>query len=266
MTMMSEGAVNTPAGAITPEKRMHNARDLQQLPSATPSKSIPAGWNRFLFNGQSWKLHPSGGIDWYLYTNASKPVNFTLSHWGTTFQNNLELAEFKKANGRDYTEEQQILRLHSNEPFFSILLPFNKGNDVYGKNITTLPGRKIKLKTTGGEWTIAREGYSFAGKDSQIVALVNGGKKIANPNGTIALEGGSMIVECKGSNMRVRVHGNTGNRKITVANKTVTLSSKNGATVSKTTKGSVVTIAYKSSSKDLSPGQQGYTEYLFTVK
>jgi len=266
MMMMSEGAVNTPAGNITPEKRMHNGRDVQQLPTATAVKNIPAGWNRFLFNGQQWKLHPSGGINWYLYTNASKPINFTMAQWGTSFQNNVEQEEFKKTNGRDYTEEQQILRLESNEPFFSILLPFNKGADIYDKNITALGGGKIKLKTAEGEWTIGKQGYVFAGKDSQVVALVNNEKHIANANGSIALEGGTMLVECKGNNMRVLVHGNSGDRKITIANKAVTVSGKNTATVSNTSKGSVVTIAYKSSGKDLSPGQPGYTEYLFTVK
>ena len=67
--------------------------------------------------------------------------------------------------------------------------------------------------------------------------------------------------------LKVRVHGNSGNRKITVANKSLVYSGKNnGTTVTNTSKGTIITINYKSNSKDLSPGQKGYTEYLFTVK
>jgi len=266
MMMMSEGPVTTATGAITPERRMHNNKDLQQLPVATAMKTIPEGWNRFLFTGQKWKKHPSGGIDWYLYTNSSKPVNFTLAQWGSTFQNLPELEEFKKTNGRDYTEEQQILRMRSNEPFFAVLLPFEKGNDIYGKNITASPSKKMKIKTGEGEWIISREGYVMAGPGKELVALI-GNKKLSNANGTIALNGGTMIVEANGTEVKVRVHGNSGTRKITVANKSLVASVRyEGVTVTASSSGTAITIPYKSTTNDLSPGQKGYTEYLFTVK
>jgi len=266
MMMMSEGAVETPAGAVTPEKRMYNYRDVkqQQLPSATPVKSIPAGWNRFAFNGQSWKKHISGGIDWYLYTNTSRPVNFTLSQWGTNWLNVVEAAEFRKSNGREYTEEQQILRVQNNEPFFSVLLPFTKGDRSYEGTVTTLPGKKIQVKQATDVLTIDEAGVVMKKGNSDLLALLRSGKKI--DNGRFFVEGGIMGLEYSKSKLVIRVHGKSGIRTIRVPFGVVRPQTKYGDALIKSAQGNtVITIDYKNNKTDLPAGQKGYTEYIFAI-
>jgi len=264
MLMMSEGAVTTPVGPVTPERRMHNFKDLQQLPVATTVKNTAPGWNRFTFNGQAWKKHPAGGIDWYLYTSSSKAQSFTISQWGTSWQSNVEAAEFKRTNGREYTEEQQILRLQSKEPFFSILIPFNKGDRSYERSITTLTGRKIQVKQDDDIITISDDGVVIKRSDADILALLKTGKKINN--GRIALEGGVMGLEYSKNELVIRVHGNPGIRTIKLPFKTVRPQGKYTDTrIGSAQANTVITIDYKNNKTDLPAGQKGYTEYIFTI-
>ncbi|MBK7372346.1 MAG: hypothetical protein IPJ09_13055 [Saprospiraceae bacterium] len=70
------------------------------------------------------------GIDWNLYTWSPGASQFSLAHWGTTWQNDNEVIDYKKSNLTDYTEEQQILRLRITAPVTNVLCPYLKGEDL----------------------------------------------------------------------------------------------------------------------------------------
>ena len=70
LNLMAQGAVTTPAGAVTPVERTHTPDQNttpEKLPSAGPPFPLPAGVNKFGFTGQ-WR------IDWDLYTEAAAPL------------------------------------------------------------------------------------------------------------------------------------------------------------------------------------------------
>lgn len=263
MQMMSEGPVKTPGGPVTPVKRMYNNNDKKELPSATPVKQIEGGWKRFGFNGQPWKLHPSGGIDWYLYTYVSKPVNVTLSHWGTNWQNAEEQAEFRKSNGRDYTEEQQIIRMQSKEPFLSIILPYLKGTNPYSQGIRELTGKQLLLQQQEDELRVGARGMVVQTTKGGIIALLKPGEKIQEDG--FSIEGGIAGLEYNDKTIWIRVHGNSGQRVITVPYKKIKpLETYTGIGLKATANGTIITIQYKNNSSDLPVGEKGYTEYKFT--
>jgi len=264
LPMMSEGAVQTTVGPITPEKRMHNNGSLQQLPSATPVKTIPAGWNQFAFNGQSWKTHFSGGINWNLYSYSGQPMNFTMAQWGTSWQNSTEQNEFKRTNGRAYTEEQQILRLQSNEPFFTVLVPYPKKSQAYQKTVGLLSGKQMQLKQADDDLMLSANGMTAQNKQGGIIALLSADKKIVQ-NG-FSVEGGIAGIDYNKTGFTIRVHGNSGVRKIMVPfKKTVPSKTYTGLTLRPDKNGTLIIIDYKNNNTDLPAGEKGYSEYSFTV-
>jgi len=82
----------------------------------------------------------------------------------------------------------------------------------------------------------------------------------------ISISGGTAEVESSDKEIRIRVHGNTGKRIITVPfalgytgrDKAVLIIPAGGTTQ--------ISISYKSSGIDLLPAEQGYIEYIFTRK
>jgi hypothetical protein len=123
LNLMAQGAVQTPAGPVTPEERTHTP-DQKTTPEKLPSGGKPfdlaAGLNQFGFTGQ-WL------IDWDLYTDCDTPLQAAVGNWGNTWIPSTELGQFRKAQGKPYEERQHILRLRGSDRIRTLILPYRKG-------------------------------------------------------------------------------------------------------------------------------------------
>lgn len=265
MMMMSEGPVGTPAGNIMPEKRIYNNSNLQQLPSGTAVKNINPGLNRFSFTGQSWVAHATGGINWNLYTLSGSSMAFSLADWSTTWQNQEEQEEFVKTNHRPYSEEQEIIRLKSNTPFFTILLPVHKGKDVYSAGVQqTENGNAFQIAVNNGEIRIGKNGYYAKDDERVVVASWNPAERTVI-NG-YSLSGGYSEIEKTKTKLKLRVHGNGGNRTIGLPYKVTLDGASKDITVRNTSTGCSIAVVYKAGTMELASGDKGYTEYNFSLQ
>ena len=264
MNFMSEGPVQTPAGAVTPLTRIHNDRDKKELPAATTVMPMPAGLAKFTFTGQLWNplYHPSSGIDWDVYSISANPAQFTLSQWTTTWQNSVEAFEFSKANGRTYSEGQQILRIKGGSEFFMVILPYNKG-EKYQNPLARIAEGVYLLQDGNDSVLITRTG--LWSKDNESITAGAWGKEAFISSG-YAISGGPAEMEIKGSTISIRIHGNSGMRKFRVPITGIS-SPDPGQIKVVTQKGfSEWSINYAGSGKDLLSTERGYKEYLFTIK
>ncbi|MEP6728690.1 MAG: hypothetical protein ABJC98_22895, partial [Bacteroidota bacterium] len=264
MMMMSEGPVATPAGNITPEKKIHNNGNLQQLPSGSPAKAISPGVNRFAFTGQQWTSHVTGGINWYFYTLSDNSMDFSLADWTTTWQNQTEQEEFAATNHRTYSEEQQIIRLKSTKPFFTLLLPFFKGKDIYAAGVEKINGGQgFRVKLKNQELVISKSGYYM--KDEKRFVMASWSKGSIESNG-YGVSGGCAELENAGGKLIVHIHGNAGKRIMVLPFAVKPEGSPKEVVIKSSAAGSLLTIDYSGGSLDLASGEKGYKEYIFTIK
>lgn len=264
MLMMSEGAVRTPAGLITPEKRIYDNNKRKELPRASPVKELSPGLNRFVFNGQQWPAHPANGINWELYTLSSSNMQFTVAEWGTTWQNTIETNEFKATNKRAYSEEQQIIRLHSDKPFFNILLPYVKGENPYQESVKSISPNSVLVEQQGNDIIISPDYYVAKTKDGFCGALLSSSAQFSY-NG-ITITGGYTELEYDARTVKIRVHGNTGNREIKLPFALQRTGSLTGIQMENTRSNTVLTINYRATGNDLPNGEKGYAEFTFNRK
>lgn len=264
MPMMSDEAVNTPVGPITPLKKLHNNGSKKQLPEATALKHLRSGLNRFVFTGQSWPAHPANGINWELYTYSQGQMDFTMADWGTTWQNTPEVNEFRKTNKRNYSEEQQFIRLRSDKPFFNVLLPYAKDQNPYGDNIKTPSAGIISIEQNGQDVMISPDFFYLKTKDGFSAALLSETSRLTYER--ISISGGYTELEYNTDTVKVRVHGNPGERKITLPFLLKTTGKKSGVQVETLSGNTVLTVNYQSMNYNLSNGKKGYQEYTFKRK
>jgi hypothetical protein len=265
MLFMSQDAVNTPAGDITPVDKTYNVSGSSpQLPEATQEKNMNAGLEKFSFTGQDWpqKVHSTGGINWDMYAVTNSATSFTLSQWTNLWQNSQEVDQFRVTMQKQYSETQQILRVKSAAPFFHVLLPYFKGSDPY-KNKVQLAAGKMRIQYGNGQLLLTATSYLYSGID-KIVAASFSTQSFSGKG--IEISGGIAEVEIINGDIKIRVHGNSGKRIINLPfavqasgkNNEVQLTSKNNATQ--------VIIDYKSKGIDILSSEQGYTEYVFKKK
>ncbi|HEY3841462.1 MAG TPA: hypothetical protein VGL72_33055, partial [Bryobacteraceae bacterium] len=127
--LMATGSVTTPAGPVTPVTRFSAGcqQPAGQLPSSGGVFALSPGLQRFTFTGANWPKHPSGGIDWDLYSMpAAGTGKFFIGNWGHGCHGSREMGEYQAANGAPFAESQHILRIHDTEGFTTILLPYPK--------------------------------------------------------------------------------------------------------------------------------------------
>ena len=156
MNFMAAGPVQTPVGPLMPDLRMCLRNDLPKekgnpdpdprLPSGGPVFHLPAGVNALGFTGESWKGHPSGGIDWNLYVIPDEPQEALIGNWAV--ESGADPAAFKAAQGRNYEERQHILRLRGTGSFTSVLVPWQKGSK---------PSR-LDVRKEGADIVVQRDG------------------------------------------------------------------------------------------------------------
>jgi hypothetical protein len=259
---MSQGAIHTPAGDIIPSDKIYDNKNLKQLPEATAEKSINAGLNKFSFTGQDWpqKFHITGGINWDLYTLTNSNTSFTLSQWTNVWQNSLETSEFLQTVGKPYTETQQILRVKSSAPFFHIVLPYFKGTEPYKNNVQLMAPDKIKIKYGSGEILVTSKYYYYSAGNKIIISTFTAQPAFEKGFG---INGGITETEIDGDSIKIRVHGNSGKRIITLPFPVANAGKNKDAQIIRGTKNARIIIDYKSAGADLLSNEQGYTEYVF---
>ncbi|HWF10277.1 MAG TPA: hypothetical protein VG297_17540, partial [Bryobacteraceae bacterium] len=128
--LMATGAVQTPAGAVTPIIRF--SAGCQSPAGALPSNGlvnpVPQGLGHFRFTGATWPAHATQGIDWDLYTVSNNATGqFLIGNWGHGCHSTGESAEYQQINGAPFAETQHILRVHGNGGFTTVMLPNRKG-------------------------------------------------------------------------------------------------------------------------------------------
>ena len=152
LNLMAEAAVETPVGPQTPPVRMHPAAErptdpATQLPSAGKVFPLSPGVNRLGFTGQTWKGHPTEGIDWDVYLVPTEPQQAHIGNWGN--QNSSSAGLFQAAQGRPYEERQHILRVRGTGPFTTVIVPWKKGKKPAGIEVSA-DGESVVVKTPKG--------------------------------------------------------------------------------------------------------------------
>ena len=264
---MSQGAVATPAGPLTPRDTAYKNVNgpIQGLPPVTPEKPLAAGLNLFTFTGQSWsaKLHPAGGIDWDLYTISGGPSSFNLSQWTNSWQNSQEASEFYRTNARPYSETQQILRIRSDRPFFHLLLPYNKGTAPYRGQVRLAAADRVSLPYGSGQLLIGAGFYRYTAGDTLVVTTFTGG--LYRDKG-IEISGGVTELEIAGEAVTVRIHGLSGTRSLQVPFRLSAPGNQDGASLQVNPQGTRIRIDYTSGGADLLSTAQGYKVWHFQKK
>ncbi|MDX2049060.1 MAG: hypothetical protein SFU87_19895 [Chitinophagaceae bacterium] len=262
MMFMSEGPVITPAGSITPAEKIYNNNTLKQLPEATAEKKLQAGLNQFSFTGQQWskKFHPAGGINWDFYTYTTSSSGFILAQWTNTWQNTAETNEFTATNGRPYSEAQQILRWKSTKPFMGVLLPYAKGRNPYNGKVKMIGQSQVLIDAGRGTYVVSPQHYYY--KETGL-AVLGSFTSLPVSADNITTSGGEAEIEIMNNRVKVRVHGNTGLRKIIFPFYLKPGKNYPGVAVKKSAKGMQVEIGYKRKSADLLSSEKGYTEYVW---
>lgn len=263
MLMMSDGAVNTPVGSITPLKKIYGDAE-QQLPESTPLYHVNAGLARFEFFGQEWKQHPTKGINWKLYVQSVNGFDFVLADWGTTWQNSLEKAEFYKSNNNPYVEHQQIIRLRNNRPFFNILLPTKKNVENHTSIVKSMSTNTISLEQNGQQIIINPDYYYIVKEKGFCGALLSSFAELHTAG--IYLSGGPIEIEIDEKFVRLRLSGDSGIRNISLPFELNFQEQRKGVKVIRSKTGTLITIKYTSIGMNLPNGKRGYQEYVFNRK
>jgi hypothetical protein len=126
--LMAQGAIRTPAGDITPARRVW-AWDSQreEQPSASAPFALAAGFNRFDCVGQVWPAHPAGGVDFTVFVDAGASAQGVVGAWGWS-DGQTAVDPFREANGREFSEEQHLLRVHNADGAFdTVIVAWPKG-------------------------------------------------------------------------------------------------------------------------------------------
>ena len=265
MLFMSDGPVQTPAGVVTPLKKIYNNNDKTEKPVGTLAQNLKTGVSRFHFTGQSWNknFHSHGGIDWDVYLISQVPTSFSMSQWTTTWQNSSEQDDFMKANGRPYEESQQILRIKGGKDFFTIITPFHKG-DKYSEPFKQINNETFLLKDNNDSTLITRSGFRI--KNTESITLGSWSSQSFNNSG-YAISGGPAEMDITAKGIKVRIHGNSGVRTFRVPITGISTTQSSAQIKLSVQKGYTEwTINYKSKGMDLLSTEQGYTEYLFNIK
>jgi len=260
MLFMSQGAVVTPAGPVIPVDRVHDGSGRHELPSGTPEKAMGAGLSRFAFTGQSWNkmYHPTGGIDWDLWMRSSVPGSFSMAQWTTTWENSAERDDFLKANGRPYSETQQILRIRNTRPLFAAIMPRGKDQPA------------LEVKASGDDGFTARNGKDAYRFERQGFLLTSGDHIFAASwdAATFSRDGfvlgnGPVEIESGKDSVIVRVHGQTGKRKVELPWEVQMPAASQGLTVESKAGRTVITIDWRSAGTDLPSYMASYREFRF---
>jgi len=151
LNLMADGPVETPEGNVTPPQRTS-----PELASAGNVVTLKPGVSRLGFTGQTWKAHPTQGIDFSLYVVADEEQQAQVGNWAHTSTGNGS-GDFRQANGRDFEERQHILRLRGPSGFRAFLVAYPKGHrpeDIQVRKegtqvVLSAAGRTVRFSADG---------------------------------------------------------------------------------------------------------------------
>ena len=210
--LMSAGAVLTPGGEAIPPARLNTTTDgtVNAYPSVSSTIALNAGVNRFGFTGQSWRQHPTGGIDWDLYTISGEPQQAVIGNWGHVWSPSAEASQYQAANGTPFSESQQILRVYGNGSFWTLILPYEKGRRPADLSVIQDPSTNDVAITRVAETVRLNEHY-YSYSNGRKVALTAFDTVPVVGNG-MAISGGPMEIVLGSGTATVTFHGAPGVR------------------------------------------------------
>ncbi|MBD0294891.1 MAG: hypothetical protein ICV84_06775, partial [Flavisolibacter sp.] len=235
-TLFADGAVGTPAGSITPPSPSGG------WPVSSGTYSLSAGANEFNFTGTSMAGHPNGGINFKVLSILPSGGQFVLSNWSAG-------------------ERQYILRVKASGTMTHIYLPYNKGQgDPY--NGYSYSSGKLTLPYGGATMVVSDDGYYYSSDTMTVVSSF--GSAGWNHN-SYNIVGGIAEIHRQGDKIKIRVHGNSGTRKVTVPFIAKLVSDQQGVSVTTSNNQTEVTISYINNQVALTSAEQGYTEIVLTT-
>ena len=211
--LMAQGAVETPAGALTPIPRINTSGSSQPnaLPSNGPDHALSSGLQHFLFTGQFWRAHATGGIDWDLYLVPDRSQRFYIGAWGHNMHNGRETNEYQATNGKPFEESQYILRVQGTGTFSTLILPYRKGEAAV--RAVTQEDCGIHIAERLETMCISESSYQFLDGSRTLLTTFD-----AQPArfGGISVRGGPAEVVLSGEAATIIAGGSRGARLITL--------------------------------------------------
>jgi hypothetical protein len=204
--LMAQGSVGTPGGAITPQVVTGGT------PTGGPGFTLGAGLNRLAFTGQSWPRHPTGGIDWDIYTSSAESLTGNVGNWGHTWHPNTEQVQFLQANGRAFEEHQHILRVRGNGSFRTFILPFRKGEKPADLQVRQ-NGANLEITTLGQITTISDHWYAFTNTQRRVLTTFSSAQAQAFG---LSASGGPTEVILEANRALITAHGIRGQRRVKI--------------------------------------------------
>ncbi|MBM4094367.1 MAG: hypothetical protein FJ276_33915 [Planctomycetes bacterium] len=216
MHLVAQGPVETGAGAVTPGEAFWDVNDKnkQKPPAGGKAYPMPAGLNRFAFEGQQFgKAGETPAIDFELYSLSGEAREICLGSWGHNAGQGSHVDNvFRPVNGRPYELRQHILHIRGAGGFTTLIVPRRKGAAAPA---VTREGEAFKVALPGGAALLSADGYSYAGAD-KTVATTFGAAAVAAEG--LSAEGGPTEVayDKKSRTITVTAHGPSGKRFIGV--------------------------------------------------
>ena len=159
--------------------------------------------------------HPTGGIDWDVYTIGNESQQAVIGNWGHSWNPIGEQAQFVAANGgRTYSERQHVLRVHGNNSFWTIILPYNKGQRPANLSVTQDPTTKDAVITRASQTIRANEHY-YTYTDGTKKILTSFDNASVSGNG-MTISGGAMEIAVSGTTATLTFSGAAGTRSFTL--------------------------------------------------
>jgi hypothetical protein len=214
--LVAEGPVETGAGAVTPGEAFWDVNDKnkQTPPAGGPVHPLPAGLNKFAFQGQQFgKLGETPAIDFDVYSVSKDAREFCLGGWGHNASNGSHVDYvFRPLNGRPYELRQHILHIKGTRGFTTLIVPRRKGAKP---PTVTQEGEALKVSMPGGSVLLSADGYTYAGADT-AVATTFGAAAVALDS--LSVEGGptEVVYDKQAGTIAVTAHDTGGQRFIGV--------------------------------------------------
>ncbi|MEK7256969.1 MAG: hypothetical protein AAB316_19595, partial [Bacteroidota bacterium] len=254
---MGRDVVQTPSGAVDPPAAFNGN------PSASGNIPLSAGGlKRFDFTGIQWNLHPAGGINWEVYVAPKFAQDCTLAEWAHNSHPNIEKNEYQASNGASFEERQIMMRVRGKEEFYTIIVPYNKGQRPANLNVTR-NGETVTVTTSDFTFNTDLNTFTYTepAANKNILATYTT-QSLTFAGATIS--GGSMELETKPDSVFARVHGAPGARTLTLpsGNWSIVKGSSNAAYNVSTGKWTL-TYNYADSLNNSSVG--GYFEFIFKL-